>query len=61
MGQDAHRKYKEFKAAKKENKRFPAWCSDEQVRIKELEWKLQEREDKEDFDKGYKLLSDNEY
>ena len=61
MGQDAHRKYKEFKAAEKENKRFPAWCSDEQVRIKELEWKLQEKEDNEDFERGLKLLNKYEY
>lgn len=49
-------KVKELKEAERKNKRFPAWCSDEQVRIKKLEWKLQEKEDKEDFDKGYKLL-----
>ena len=61
MGQLAHRKYKEFKKAQSENRRFPAWCSDADVRVKELKWKLQKKIDKEDFDRGLKLLNDNEY
>jgi len=61
MGQSAHRKYKEFKRAQVENRKFPAWCSDEKVKIKELEWKLQEKLDKEDFDAGLDLLNRYEY
>lgn len=61
MGQEAHRKYKEYKKAKAENKRFPAWSSKENVRAKELEWKLQEKIDDEDFNDTLDLLDDYEY
>jgi len=46
MGQNAHRKFKAFEKAKQENKRFPSFCSNDDVRKLELEWKLQEMEDK---------------
>ena len=32
-----------------------------EVRIKELEWKIQEKEDNEDFERGLKLLNDYEF
>ncbi|HRH55125.1 MAG TPA: hypothetical protein PLN38_17470 [Chitinophagales bacterium] len=48
MGQNAHRKFKEYEKAKQENKRFPAWCSNEKVKQLEMEWRLQEIKDKAD-------------
>ena len=52
MGQDAHRKYKEFKNAEEKLK---SWSSNEDrqaVRIKELEYKIQQKEDDEDYNKA---------
>jgi len=62
MGQDAHKKYCEFKEKEKLANRYKN--SEEKHKdayIAKLEWQDQEREDKDDFDRGYKLLSDNEY
>ena len=60
MGQDAHRKYKEFK---KEENRAKKWGGShiQEAKIKELEWKLQKIEDDEDFKRGLDLLNRNEY
>ncbi len=48
MGQNAHRKLIAYEKAKQENKRFPAWCSAEKVKNLEMEWKIQELQDKQD-------------
>lgn len=61
MGQDAHRKYKEFKNAEDRLKRTSSSEDRLNVRILELQYKIQEKLDEEDYNKGYKLLSDNEY
>lgn len=64
---ESHEKYKKYKKAVQARinaeRRGSPYLSDYQQkeRIAELEHKLKEKEEKEDFDKGYKLLSDNEY
>jgi hypothetical protein len=42
MGQDAHRKFKEFKNAQFKLKSYSSESEKRNVKIKELEWKLQE-------------------
>jgi len=61
---ESHEKYKEYKKAEQARKnaerRGSSYVSDykQKERIAELEYKLKDKEEKEDFDRGYKLLSD---
>lgn len=61
MGQNSHRKYKEYREAKEKLKSYSSDEDKLRVRNLELEYKLQEKEDQEDFDRSYKLLTDYEY
>lgn len=64
---ESHEKYKEFKKAEQARinaeRRGSNYIADYQQKenIAKLEYQLKDKEEKEDFDKGFKLLSDNEY
>ena len=60
MGQDAYRKFKEFKQEERRSKKWGGSYVKED-RIKKHQWKHQEKEDNEDFERGYNLLIRNEY
>ena len=64
---ESHEKYKEYKKAQqaRENaeRRGSQYVNDykQKERIAELEYKLKDREEKENNDRAYRLLSDYEY
>lgn len=51
MGQNAHRKYKDFKNAEEKLKSWSSDSDKQAVKIKELEYKLQLKEDDEEYEK----------
>ena len=62
MGQDAHRKWKEWKNLDDKAKKYPQSDS-RQIKALQarLEYERQEIEDEKDYWKGYNLLSRYEY
>jgi len=64
---ESHEKYKEYKKAEEARQnaeRRGSSCVDDykqKERIAELEYKLKDKEEREDNDRAYRLLSDYEY
>lgn len=57
MGQKSHAKYKEFKQAEREAKKYGGRYI-EKARIKELEYELQDREDNASEERMHKFFDD---
>ena len=64
---ESHEKYKEYKKTKQARqnaeRRGSSYVDDykQKERIAELEYKLKDKEEREDNDRAYRLLSDYEY
>lgn len=64
---ESHEKYKEWKMAERDRvkaeRRGSCYVEEyrQKERILELEYKLKDREEREDFERAYRFLSDYEY
>lgn len=56
MGQESHRKYKEYKKAKNKLKSYSSDEDREQVFNKRIDYKLQEKEDDREYERTNRLF-----